>query len=125
MGVVGLPFTFDVPLNDLSSPTSSSGLRRRAAGSLWMLSYIDPSLLGRLISGDVLDLKSMQPHVTVDVIIVSIIGAAALVSAAFPTNAEWSCQRNWTREGRGEGRRMMNKARGRRPEGDSTNICSS
>lgn len=83
MGVVGLPFTFDVPLNDLSSPTSSSGLRRRAAGSLWMLSYIDPSLLGRLISGDVLDLKSMQPHVTVDVIIVSIIGAAALVSAAY------------------------------------------
>ncbi|EJK51255.1 hypothetical protein THAOC_29588, partial [Thalassiosira oceanica] len=33
---------------------------------LWMLSYIDPSVLERLISGDVPDLKSMQPRAAVD-----------------------------------------------------------
>ena len=41
---------------------------------LWMLSYIDPSALERLISGDVPDLKSMQPRMTVDGIAVSALG---------------------------------------------------
>ncbi|EJK58808.1 hypothetical protein THAOC_08981 [Thalassiosira oceanica] len=40
---------------------------------LWMLSYIDPSVLERLISGDVPDLKSMQPRAAVDGFVVSIL----------------------------------------------------
>ncbi|EJK53467.1 hypothetical protein THAOC_27099, partial [Thalassiosira oceanica] len=48
---------------------------------LRMLSYLDPNALDRLISGDIPDLKSMQPGVTIEWIAVSIIGVIALVSA--------------------------------------------
>ena len=84
---------------------------------LLMLLNIDPNALERLISGDVPDLKSMQPHMTVDRITVCVLCTMAFIAlgSAYLLKRSEFVTRN-ARERDEEGQRVKGggKKKGRR-----------
>mmetsp|Transcript_36080 Transcript_36080/g.81083 ORF Transcript_36080/g.81083 Transcript_36080/m.81083 type:complete len:315 (+) Transcript_36080:414-1358(+) len=81
---------------------------------LRMLSYLDPNALERLISGDIPDLKSMQPRITIDWIVVSIIGVIALVSAFLLKRSGIFARNGKERDEEGQRAKGGGKKKGRR-----------
>jgi len=81
---------------------------------LWMMSYLDPNALERLISGDIPDLKSMQPRITIDWIVVSIIGVIALVSAFLLKRSGIFARNGKERDEEGQRAKGGGKKKGRR-----------
>ena len=84
---------------------------------LLMLSHVDPNALERLITGDIPDLKSMQPRTIGNWTAVAFLGAIALGSAYLVKRSGIFAGNDREKDGKGQRVRVGGKKKGRRRRG--------
>ena len=84
---------------------------------LLMLSHVDPNALERLITGDIPDLKSMQPRTIGNWTAVAFLGAIALGSAYLVKRSGIFAGNGREKDGKGQRVRVGGKKKGRRRRG--------